>query len=86
MINPTFYVYEVLCSYGDMTIMGPYTSLELAARFTTDGRERGIDGDKTVYTFVKIEDNVQKIIGEVTFEDLWRWGQRDGERRTESWK
>jgi len=64
-----FYVYEVLSSYGDLHIYGPFESLSQAKQHTTDQRHRGIDGDKTIYTFVEIQSDGQKILGEVTFED-----------------
>ena len=63
------YVYEVLASYGDLHISGPFKSLSQAKNVTTDERERGVDGDKTIYTFVEIQSDGQKILGEVTFED-----------------
>ena len=64
-----FYVYEVLASYGDLCIYGPFKSLSESQNKVTDGRVRGIDGDKTIYTFVEITSDGQKFLGEVTFEN-----------------
>jgi len=83
--NNMFYVYEVLTSYGDLTIYGPFKSLSESKNETTDGRVRGVDGDKTIYTFVEVTSVGQKILGEVTFEDECMVDEGE-DLRSENWK
>lgn len=62
--------------YSDVTMYGPFSSLEEAQRSVTDGVDRGNDGDETQYTFFQYnsyvnrvgEDNIKEI-GHVFFND-----------------
>ena len=62
--------------YSDVTMFGPFSSLEEAQRNVTDGVVRGDDGDETQYTFFEYnsyvnrvgEDNIKEI-GHVFFKD-----------------
>ena len=70
------FVVSSVRGYSDVTMYGPFSSLEEAQRSVTDGVDRGNDGDETQYTFFQYnsyvnrigEDNIKEI-GHVHFED-----------------
>ncbi len=70
------FVVSSVRGYSDVTMFGPFSSLEEAQRSVTDGVDRGNDGDETQYTFFEYnsyinkvdEDNIKEI-GHVFFKD-----------------
>ena len=70
------FVVSSVRGYSDVTMYGPFSSLEEAQRSVTDGVIRGVDGDETQYTFFQHnsyvnrigEDNIEEI-GHVFFKD-----------------
>ena len=67
--------------YSDVTMHGPFQSVEDARQKITDGVERGSDGDETQYTFFKVTPSGIVDIGYVRFEDE---AESDGDLRSES--
>ena len=55
--------------YSDVTMFGPFSSLEDAKRSVTDGVVRGNDGDETQYTFFQYNSYVNRI-GEDNIEEV----------------
>ena len=84
------FVVSSVRGYSDVTMFGPFSSLEDAKRSVTDGVVRGNDGDETQYTFFQYnsfvnrigEDNIEEI-GHVLFEDEV---ESDGDLRSESFQ
>ena len=67
--------------YSDITMHGPFQSVDEARRKITDGVDRGTDGDETQYTFFEVTPNGVVDIGYVRFEDE---AESDGDLRSES--
>tara|TARA_Y100000592_G_C5433290_1_gene299460 strand:- start:583 stop:828 length:246 start_codon:yes stop_codon:yes gene_type:complete len=67
--------------YSDITMYGPFQSVDEARRKITDGVDRGNDGDETQYTFFKVTPKGVIDIGYVRFEDE---AESDGDLRSES--
>ncbi len=40
--------------YTDSVLLGPFQSIEEGKRLVTDDLDRGLDGDETRYTFVRV--------------------------------
>ena len=55
--------------YSDVTMFGPFSSLEEAQRSVTDGVVRGNDGDETQYTFFQYNSYVNRV-GENNIEEV----------------
>jgi len=58
--------------YTDSTeLLGPFTSIEEGKRLVTDSMTRGLDGDETRYTFIRVtNDNITNHeVGYVLFND-----------------
>ena len=55
--------------YSDVTMFGPFSSLEEAQKSVTDGVNRGNDGDETQYTFFQYNSYVNRI-GEDNIEEV----------------
>tara|TARA_Y100001949_G_scaffold144912_1_gene127895 strand:- start:830 stop:1093 length:264 start_codon:yes stop_codon:yes gene_type:complete len=55
-----FFVVSSVRGYSDVTMFGPFNSLEDAKRSVTDGVDRGNDGDETQYTFFQYNSYVNK--------------------------
>ena len=75
------FVVSSVRGYSDVTMFGPFSSLEEAQRSVTDGVDRGNDGDETQYTFFKVTPSGVVDIGYVRFEDEV---ESDGDLRSES--
>jgi len=55
--------------YSDVTMFGPFSSLEEAQRSVTDGVTRGYDGAETRYTFFQYNSYVNRV-GENNIEEI----------------
>ena len=83
-----FFVVSSTRGYSDVTMFGPFSSLEEAQRSVTDGVDRGDDGDETQYTFFQYnsyvnvvgEDNIKEV-GHVLLRDEVEYDE--SERREE---
>ena len=63
------FVVSSVRGYSDVTMFGPFSSLEDAKRSVTDGVVRGNDGDETQYTFFEYNSYVNRI-GEDNIEEI----------------
>ena len=64
------FVTIVQAGYTDtLDMYGPFTSLEHAKSKTTDGMDRGYDGDETRFEFFQLVDGVLKHVDTVLFEE-----------------
>mgnify|MGYP001500916940 CR=1 FL=1 len=64
-----FFVVSSTRGYSDVTMFGPFSSLEEAQRSVTDGVVRGDDGDETLYTFFQYNSYVNRV-GENNIEEV----------------
>jgi len=64
------FVTVVQAGYTDtLDMFGPFNSLEHAKLKTTDGMDRGYDGDETRFEFFQLVDGVLKHVDTVLFEE-----------------
>jgi hypothetical protein len=64
-MTPIYLVGVGVRGYADVTMHGPYSSIDEARRKITDDVDRGSDGDETQYTFFRVDSNGVTDVGYV---------------------
>ena len=70
-MNSKYFITVTQRGYTSADVLGPFESIEEGKRLVTDDIFRGLDGDETRYTFVKVtNDSIDNFeVGYVLFRD-----------------